>query len=662
MDMYFKQLFAPLVGPKVAGIWSAVQKLVLANLSPRKRGAKIRFAQWCGESFYFTSIVRGNMKTRKNRKIQSIFLTFILAVIAIWVSPAAVAADKKMVTDPSTGKVVTAPEYGGTLTYAWGGRVSDNVDPFAVAWEAGWLIDGVNEKLALGDWALDREEFDWTDSYVPTRFLTGHLAESWETPDPLTYIFHIRQGVHYALDPDSEASRLVNGRELTADDVVYTYQRLTAQGDFTERPLKPGPLFNLPWESIEATNKYTVVMKMTRLSLDALHPILNANQNWILPRDVIEHYGNYEDWKNVVGTGPFILTDYVEGVSKTFTKNPDHWDYDEKYPENRLPYVDQLRAILMAEEATRISAMRTGKVDIIQHAGVVDIGNMDVIRSLQRTNPEIEVHSYYQRAFQVFTLNLRNAPFDDVRVRRALQMALDLETINDTYFGGFADWENPRWIGIKGYYTPFEEWPEELKQYYKYDPEGAEKLLDEAGYPRGADGIRFTAEYTHRDVIDLGYTEIAASYWADIGVEVTTRIVDTGTWVAAKVDTAYEMATGDMSHPGFWSINQHRDSNPFSREYLACSDPCAIDTSVLDVAADAFHAATTLEEQMEASKAYDMSVIEQHNQIWGPLAPQFQANNPWVKGYNGEFSLGELQYHTVLARLWIDQELKDRTQ
>ena len=92
----------------------------------------------------------------------------------------------------------------------------------------------------------------------------------------------------------------------------------------------------------------------------------------------------------MVGTGPLILTDYVEGVSKTFTKNPDFWDYDEKYPENRLPYVDEIRALLMADEATRISALRTGKIDIIQHAGVVDIGNMDVVRSLQKTNPEIE--------------------------------------------------------------------------------------------------------------------------------------------------------------------------------------------------------------------------------------------------------------------------------
>ena len=598
------------------------------------------------------------------RTFLAVLFGLVLTATGLWASAAeeeepAAAMEKEMVMDPTTGKVVTAPEYGGTLTYGWGGRVSDNVDPLAVGFEAGWLIDGVNEKLAIGDWAIDREVFDWTDNFVPTHVLTGNLAESWETPDPVTYVFHIRQGVHYALDPDSEASRLVNGRELTADDVVYSYQRQTAQGDFTEPPVQAGPTFNLPWESIEATDKYTVVMKLTEPYLDALQPILGESQSWILPRDVIEHFGNYEDWRNVVGTGPLMLTDYVEGVSKTFTKNPDFWDYDEKYPENRLPYVDEIRAPLMAEEATRISALRTGKIDIIQHAGVADIGNMDVIRSLQRTNPEIEVYSYYQRAFQVFTLNIRNAPFDDVRVRHALQMALDLETIDDIYFAGFSDWENPAWISAKGYYIPFEEWPEELKQYYRYDPEGAEKLLDEAGYPRGADGIRFTAEYLHRDVIDLGYTEVAAGYWADIGVDVTTRIADTGTWVAAKADTAYEMATGDMGHPNaVWAMQTHRDSNAFPREYLACSDPCAIDTSVLDAASDAFYGATTVEEQFEAAKAYNMFVLEQHMQIWGPLAPQFQANNPWVKGYNGEYSLGDLTYHPILARLWIDQDLK----
>ena len=73
--------------------------------------------------------------------------------------------------------------------------------------------------------------------------------------------------------------------------------------------------------------------------------IINEGLHQILPREVIEQYGDYTDWKNVVGTGPVMLTDYVEGASKTWTKNPDYWGFDEKYPENRLPYVDQIRAI-----------------------------------------------------------------------------------------------------------------------------------------------------------------------------------------------------------------------------------------------------------------------------------------------------------------------------
>ena len=129
----------------------------------------------------------------------------------------------KYVTDPTTGKVVSAPEYGGTLTYPY---VIDesNSDPFVAGNRAVFLIGGVNENLARPNWGLAREELAFNGPYVPLFAFTGELAESWETPDPLTYVFHIRPGVHYALDPDSEASRLVGGRELTADDVVYTYR------------------------------------------------------------------------------------------------------------------------------------------------------------------------------------------------------------------------------------------------------------------------------------------------------------------------------------------------------------------------------------------------------------------------------------------------------
>ncbi len=79
-----------------------------------------------------------------------------------------------------------------------------------------------------------------------------------------------------------------------------------------------------------------------------------------MPQGIIKR----ADWKNLVGTGPYEITDWVEGSSITYTKNPDYWGYDEKYPENRLPYTDQVRNLLIQEPATVAAALRTAKIDI----------------------------------------------------------------------------------------------------------------------------------------------------------------------------------------------------------------------------------------------------------------------------------------------------------
>ena len=567
------------------------------------------------------------------RTFLAVLFGFVLTATGVWASPAgeeepAAAMEKEMVMDPTTGKMVTAPEYGGTLTYPY--VIEFESDPFVVGGAAAYLIGSVNENLARPNWGLAREELAFNGPYVPLFAFTGELAESWETPDPLTYVFHIRQGVHYALDPDSEASRLVGGRELTADDVVYTYQRMTAQGDFTERPTISRAAIDLPWESIEASDKYTVVMRLTEPSIGALNAIINEGLHQILPREVIEQYGDYTDWKNVVGTGPVMLTDYVEGVSKTWTRNPDYWGFDEKYPENRLPYVDQIRAVLIAEEATRISALRSGTIDMIRLSGV-EIKSLDVVKGLQRTNPDIAIWPFYQRSLDAITLNPSKAPFDDIRVRHALQMAIDLETISDTYYGGFADWQPPRFIGAKGFYTEWEEWPAELKQYYTYDPEEAERLLDEAGYPRGADGVRFKFEHQHRDIGDLGYVEIVAGYWADIGIDVTLSIHEWPNLAATMAERNYESIYGGMARESpDWAMGLYNSDSVRLRTYVG-----GVENPVLAATQAAYFGATSIDEQMQAASEHGMEVIRNHYVIWGPMAPGYQASQPWVKGFNG---------------------------
>ena len=194
---------------------------------------------------------------------------------------------------------------------------------------------------------------------------------------------------------------------------------------------------NFKWESITATDKWTVVFKLQETRLDALGTILFDTAGQIYPADVIREHGDVSDWRNLVGTGPFELTEYLEGTVTTYARNPNYWGYDEKYPDNRLPYVDAVRTPIMPEEATRVAALRSGKVDFLGYASV--LRSVDQAESLERTNPEIKVRTILGVSTGATGLNINKVPFTDIRVRRAMQMALDLETINNVFFKGYGD-------------------------------------------------------------------------------------------------------------------------------------------------------------------------------------------------------------------------------
>ena len=553
----------------------------------------------------------------------------------------------KYVTDPTTGKAVTAPQYGGTFTNAIRNE-HEHADPW-FKHGPGALIAAVAERLGVPDWAIERDKYSHTTEVGLATPLRGQLAESWDiSPDGLTYTFNIRKGVQW------HDKAPMNGRELDASDIVYNIHRLTGLGSGFTEPAPLGYIKDLPFESIAATDEWTVVMKLKEPRLGALTFINTEQTGFILPPEVIKQYGDVKDWRNLVGTGPYMLTEWVDGSSITYEKNPDYWGFDEKYPENRLPYTDKIRTLVMPEEATIAAALRTRQLDFTGVVAESSIKSLDQAQSLQRTNPEIVQWPWLNRSDNSLAITASKPPFDDLRVCKAMQTALDLETIKSTYFKGLAVSTPYGWVRTPGYHIPFAEWPEEVKKGYMYDPEGAEALLDAAGFTRGSDGIRFKMDLTHYISFDLNYIEIAAEYWKAIGVDVEIDVVDGTALRARATDPAGEgMFTSIMAVT--WSPTGAIRTSYSTGGWLGAS---RTKDSDYDAIVDAADAATTVEEQKRLVREGDMYAIERHWYIWGPMVPSFILHQPWVKGYNGEIDLGSVSYAMIYARLWIDSEMK----
>ncbi len=127
--------------------------------------------------------------------------------------------------------------------------------------------------------------------------------------------------------------------------------------------------------------------------------------------EAVQQWGNLNDWHHAIGTGPFILTDYVAGSSATLVKNKDYWGHDERYPQNQLPYIDKMNVLIIPDDATALAGMRTGKIDVIYQASI------QAAQSMKTTNPEIIQVSL--PVLNAITIDPRfdKAPFNDIRVR-----------------------------------------------------------------------------------------------------------------------------------------------------------------------------------------------------------------------------------------------------
>ena len=415
-----------------------------------------------------------------------------------------------------------------------------------------------------------------------------------------------------------------------------------------------------------ATDEWTVEVKASSFNFATLDKMLfdALNCGVIQPPEVIKENGDMRDWRTVVGTSPFMLADYVAGSSVTFDRNPNYWENDPRHPDLdlRLPYADEVKYIILPELATRVAALRTGKTAF--SAAHYNPPPKEALR-LQETNPELVFVPVAGVSINPGLLADR-PPFDDKNVRIAMQKALNLEVIASTYYAGYAD-PTPWGVappGAKGYYIPYEDWPVEVKWIYEYDPDEAERLLDEAGYERGADGIRFK---TNWDVWafaqDVDLAQLAKSYWEEIGVDVNLNVItDKPVAVERLMSRTYEgMTISDARHKNSEPLpairGRYHSTRSWGNLIEGTTSTFGVNDPTFDALVDDAMAATDREEFKRLVIEADMYHVAQMWSLYVPPAfNRFVVHQPWLKGYRGELGAGE-SFRPILY-MWVDQELK----
>ena len=543
------------------------------------------------------------------------------------------------------------PQYGGEMAIR-ANRNIVNFDPYftlnLTTIHSSWL-----ERLFADDWTLNPAEFDYKTSFRPNRYVKGQLAESWEFPDPSTLVVHLRKGVHWQDIPP------VNGREFVADDVVFNFNRLCGLGGFPNpNPMQSGVNLFKDLTAITAADKHTVVFKWKtpnpRSIMETLEiPGPKAN---IVAREPVEKWGDLSDWRHAIGTGPFILKDFVSGSQATLIKNPDYWGYDERYPQNKLPYVDTVKYLIIPDDSMAIEAMQNGKIDLIYQ---VSSAQAEKIRN---NNPEIlQIPSSPPPAFSVDP-RIDMAPFNDIRVRKAMQMAIDLPAIAKSHYRGAAS-PYPTLLTSNdmkgwGFNFPYAKWPQDLKDEYAYNPITARQCLADAGYPNG-----FKTDIIADAAGDLDLLKIVKSYLADIGIDIEIRPMESADWVAFvmtdhKHDQLVHYTAGPFGQNCAPLFQLGRFSTGSALNYQMISDPV-----VYTLYAEAT-AARSDEDMKKILRDADEYVARQHFAVSLLQPTTYSLCQPWLKGYSAQFASiwtpasgpGMLSFY--LGRFWIDQNLK----
>ena len=382
--------------------------------------------------------------------------------------------------------------------------------------------------------------FQWgEDVELPSLEVECELCESWEMEDDRTFVFRLRRDVRWQDIPP------VNGRLLTAEDIVYSYNRQRGAG-WPNAPL----LGNI--ETIEAPGPDMVRITLAAPDADFLIALADGHSK-IVAKEAVEVSGDLKDGP-VIGTGPWILSDDRRGSSFKFVRNPDYF-------EDGLPFVDELIIRTITDSATREAAFKLGAIDAQQM-------EPEEWERFRQGRPGAPVLMFRDAGTGLeVALNTSVPPFDDVRIRQAVFQAMDP-------WGAIEDiWLGSAFVGL-GFPVVRADWlleDSEMREFFGH-PELARRTVQDAGQTVP---LSFTIKVGDFGDLYSAHVERIADEMRAVGFEPTVEVVDRRVfgeevWLGGD----YQMMVGPtapVSSPnayllpvlhsqGPWNTTRHQDA------------------------------------------------------------------------------------------------------
>lgn len=366
------------------------------------------------------------------------------------------------------------PQKGGTIVYA-APTTTSKLDP-------PYTVDNMDEEVVL----MIYDKLVW---YRPPGLkIEGQLAEKYESSsDGLTWTFWLRKGIKFH-----------DGTDLDADAVKFNFDRWMGP----EKPFRAANLFAPIVKSVEVADRFTLRIHLHTPFSSFLPYLCHPAASIVSPT----HFRKYkaDNAVNPCGSGPFKFKEWIKGDHLTLVRNESYF--------KGAPYLDAIIVKPVSEETTRVMQVQTGQI----HA-TTQISSENIPRL--KSNPRLEVSTTQQNATNYIIINTQRKPFTDVRVRRAMNFAVDKEAIVRDLFLGMAD----RMSGVnapvvQGAYQP---------PPYEYNPEKARTLLAEAGYPKGFACSLWTM--SGRFPKDIEVSQLVQRYLGEVGIKVQVQAVEMST-------------------------------------------------------------------------------------------------------------------------------------